>query len=222
MFPLPVRGARILVAGTHANDIGLQCGGWTITWQGRAGNVTKGTTIYEGITDVAVRRGARAIHYLPSPHSARDWRRVDDTVRRFHPDVAVVVVGERPYAEVYGDDSRLQLPDDGVRLVKTVCGASPLCAVILISGRPLDLAPILPHADALVAAWLPGSEGAGVADALLDPSVDFQGRLPVTWFKSVRQLPMVYGDRDYDPLYPLGYGLKKGASGNTSSDIRVE
>ena len=222
MFPLPTTGASVLVAGTHANNIGLQCGGWTITWQGRAGNITEGTTIYEGIEQVVTRGGAHSIHYLPSPQSTRDWRRVDDTVARINPDVAIVVVGEMPYAEVYGDDNSLQLSDGSIRLVTAVCGASPVCVMVLISGRPLDLTPVLSHVDALVAAWLPGSEGAGVADALFDPSIEFQGKLPVTWFKGVGQLPMVYWDEGYDPLYPLGYGLKKSGRESTYNNVRIE
>ena len=212
VFPLPLLGARVLVTGSHANDIGLQCGGWTITWTGKAGNTTNGTTIYQGILHAAAAGGAAAVTLMPQPNSAGGWGAVQDNVRSFNPSVSVVVVGEWPYSEKKGDDSKLQLAANSTRLVQDVCDASALCVMMLVSGRPLDLTPILPHVDSLVAAWLPGSEGAGLADVLFDPSIDFKGKLPITWFKTVSQLPLVYGDSKYDPLFPLGFGLRKDGS----------
>lgn len=118
---------------------------------------------------------------------------------------AIVVVGEVPYAETYGDNSNLTLPEPGPSTIQNVCSAVK-CAVIIISGRPVVIQPYLPSIDALIAAWLPGSEGQGVADVLYG-DYGFTGKLPHTWFKSVDQLPMNVGDRHYDPLFPFGFGL---------------
>ncbi|GAA0173710.1 glucosidase [Lithospermum erythrorhizon] len=118
---------------------------------------------------------------------------------------AIVVVGEPPYAEYYGDDMKLTLPESGVNTIKNVCGKVK-CVVVIISGRPLIIEPYLETMDALVVAWLPGTEGQGVADVLFG-DFGFRGKLPRTWFKSVDQLPMNVGDPHYDPLFPFGYGL---------------
>lgn len=119
---------------------------------------------------------------------------------------AIVVVGELPYAETNGDNQDLALPESGLSAIQNVCGAVK-CVVIVISGRPLVIEPYLASMDALVAAWLPGSEGQGVADVLFG-DYGFTGTLARTWFRRVDQLPMNVGDPQYDPLYPLGFGLK--------------
>lgn len=118
---------------------------------------------------------------------------------------AIVVVGESPYAEFNGDNLNLTLPAPGPSIIENVCSAVK-CVVIIISGRPLVIEPYLPLIDALVAAWLPGSEGKGVTDVLFG-DYGFTGKLPRTWFKSVDQLPMNIGDDHYDPLFPFGFGL---------------
>lgn len=118
---------------------------------------------------------------------------------------AVVVVGEPPYAETAGDSKNLTIPEPGPSIIKSVCGHVK-CVVVLISGRPLVVEPYLETMDALVAAWLPGSEGQGVADVLFG-DFPFTGKLSRTWFKSVDQLPMNVGDAHYDPLFPFGFGL---------------
>ena len=134
----------------------------------------------------------------------------------------VVVVGETPYAEGFGDVGGPQWSDDGVpRPVKDmqlsaadelavdrVCAAAARCVVIVVSGRPLVIERAqLDEIDGLVAAWLPGSEGAGVADTLFGRR-PFTGKLPVTWPRTLAQEPINVGDRDYDPLYPFGWGLR--------------
>jgi hypothetical protein len=120
---------------------------------------------------------------------------------------AVVVVGEVPYAESSGDRTDLSIPFNGSDLITRVASKVPTL-VIVISGRPLEIEPqVLEKVEALVAAWLPGSEGMGIADCLFG-DYDFVGTLPVTWFRSVDQLPMNVGGSNYDPLFPLGYGLK--------------
>ena len=119
---------------------------------------------------------------------------------------AIVVVGEHPYAETSGDNTNLTIPEPGPSTITNVCG-SVKCVVVLISGRPLVLEPYVASMDAIVAAWLPGSEGQGVADVLFG-DYGFTGKLPRTWFKTVDQLPMNFGDAHYDPLFPFGFGLE--------------
>lgn len=118
---------------------------------------------------------------------------------------AIVVVGENPYAEMHGDSMNLTIPDPVPETITNVCGVTK-CVVIIISGRPVVIEPFVALIDALVAAWLPGSEGQGVADVLFG-DYGFTGKLPRTWFKTVDQLPMNVGDPHYDPLFPFGFGL---------------
>ena len=118
---------------------------------------------------------------------------------------AIVVVGEPPYAETYGDNLNLTIPEPGPSIINNVCG-SVQCVVVLVTGRPVVIEPYLNKITALVAAWLPGTEGQGVADVLYG-DYPFTGKLPRTWFKRVDQLPMNVGDKHYDPLYPFGHGL---------------
>ncbi|MEX1345113.1 MAG: glycoside hydrolase family 3 C-terminal domain-containing protein, partial [Candidatus Limnocylindrales bacterium] len=191
VLPLPKEDVEVLVAGGNADDIGNQSGGWTISWQGQSGESTPGTTILEAIeatvgTTAGVTFDERASGELDA-------------------DVGVVVVGETPYAEGQGDDLLLTLSDADVETVETVCAAMP-CVVVLISGRPMVITDLLPLTDAFVAAWLPGTEGQGVADVLFG-DVDFSGTLPLTWPREMSQLPINVGDDEYDPLFPFGYGL---------------
>ncbi|KAL3535979.1 hypothetical protein ACH5RR_004440 [Cinchona calisaya] len=195
LLPLPKKTKRILVAGTHADNIGNQCGGWTIEWQGLSGNITKGTTVLTAIrntiglnTEVIFEENPDAVFIKSNNFS-----------------YAIVVVGEVPYAETYGDSMNLTIPEPGPSIIRNVCG-SVRCVVILITGRPVVIQPYLDQIDALVAAWLPGTEGQGVADVLFG-DYGFTGKLPRTWFKTVDQLPMNIGDPHYDPLFPFGFGL---------------
>ncbi|CAM6102313.1 unnamed protein product [Calypogeia fissa] len=195
LLPLSKNATKILVVGTHADDIGLQCGGWTISWQGKNGTTTNGTTILHGIKK-AVCPETHVVHEVsPRPGWAREQKA----------DYAIVVVGERPYAEGWGDTHNLSLPMDSISTIKNVCTEAK-CLVILITGRPLVFEPYLPIVDALVAAWLPGTEGNGVSDVIFGDH-HFVGKLSQTWFKSVDQLPMNVGDKHYDPLFHYGYGL---------------
>ncbi|KAL3825652.1 hypothetical protein ACJIZ3_021681 [Penstemon smallii] len=195
LIPLPKKASKILVAGTHANNIGNQCGGWTIQWQGQSGNITTGTTIYEAIKNTIDSKTRIVFKENPSA------RYVKSTKFSY----AIVVVGEPPYAEGFGDSLNLTLPDSGLSTITNVC-ASLKCVVVLITGRPVVIQPYLAQIDALVAAWLPGTEGQGVADVLFG-DYGFTGKLPHTWFKTVDQLPMNFGDKHYDPLFPFGFGL---------------
>ncbi|XP_065019641.1 uncharacterized protein LOC135645302 isoform X1 [Musa acuminata AAA Group] len=195
LLPLPKKAPRILVAGSHADNIGYQCGGWTIEWYGGSGRITAGTTILEAIRSTV--DPATEVAFSENPDA--------DLLRDHDFSYAVVVVGEHPYAETFGDSLNLTLAAPGPTTIQTVCGAVK-CAVVLVTGRPVVIEPYLPGMDALVAAWLPGSEGQGVADVLFG-DYEFTGRLPSTWFRSVDQLPMNAGDAHYDPLFPLGFGL---------------
>ncbi|KAJ6690674.1 hypothetical protein OIU85_006880 [Salix viminalis] len=197
VVPLPKKASKILVAGTHADNLGYQCGGWTIKWQGQEGNnLTAGTTILKGI-QAAV-----------DPTTKIVFKENPDTkyVKSQGFSHAIVVVGELPYAETAGDNLNLTLPYPGPEIINNVCGAVK-CVVVIVSGRPLVVESYVPKIDALVAAWLPGSEGRGVADVLFGDH-GFTGKLARTWFKRVDQLPMNVGDTHYDPLFPFGFGLE--------------
>ncbi|KZV18560.1 lysosomal beta glucosidase-like [Dorcoceras hygrometricum] len=197
LIPLPKKASRILVAGTHANNLGLQCGGWTITWQGlNTTNLTAGSTILNGITSAV--DPSTEIVYSENPDV--------EFVKENKFSYAIVVVGEQPYAETAGDNTNLTIPEPGLSTMKNVCGHAK-CVVVLVSGRPLVIEPYLGSIDALVAAWLPGSEGQGVADVLFG-YYGFTGKLARTWFKNVDQLPMNVGDENYDPLFGFGFGLE--------------
>lgn len=124
-------------------------------------------------------------------------------------DYAIVVVGEQPYAEVKGDNlNNLNMLAPYPALIKDTCSNIP-CVVVMVSGRPLVVEPYLGYMNAFVAAWLPGSEGRGVAEVLFG-DYEFQGKLSRTWFRRVDQLPMNVGDKFYNPLFPFGFGLKMG------------
>ncbi|AQK86194.1 beta-glucosidase BoGH3B [Zea mays] len=205
-LPLARDAKRILVAGTHADDIGYQCGGWTIAWPGDSGKVTLGTSILEAIQELV---GVQT----EVVHEKYPTKAMIETGGFSY---AVVVVGEVPYAEWIGDRTDLSIPFNGSDLIIRVASKIPIL-VIVISGRPLIIeSQVLEKIDALVAAWLPGSEGMGITDCLFGDH-DFVGTLPVTWYKSVDQLPINAGDSNYDPLFPVGYGLKMFRSDDDST-----
>lgn len=188
------RSQKVYVAGSNADDLGNQTGGWTITWQGQSGKHTDGTTILQ-----AMRKAA--------PGATVDYSK-DASAPTSGYDVGVVVVGETPYAEGVGDVGNghdLELTAADQAAVDTVCGAMK-CVVLTVSGRPQLIGDRLGEIDGLVASWLPGTEGDGVADVLYGKRA-FTGRLPVTWPKSEAQLPINVGDASYDPQFPYGYGL---------------
>ncbi|MFI7061788.1 glycoside hydrolase family 3 N-terminal domain-containing protein [Kribbella sp. NPDC050124] len=183
---------KVYVAGSNANDLGNQMGGWSISWQGGSGTTTTGTTILDGIKQVTPTATFSADASAPLEGH----------------DVGVVVVGERPYAEGIGDVGNghdLLLSDADKTAVDKVCGAMQ-CVVLIVSGRPQVIADQLGEIDALVASWLPGTEGAGVADVLFGKR-PFTGRLPVSWPRAEDQQPLNVGDASYDPQYPYGWGL---------------
>ncbi|PHT46470.1 hypothetical protein CQW23_15628 [Capsicum baccatum] len=196
LLPLPKKATKILVAGSHADNLGYQCGGWTMSWQGIGGNdLTTGTTILNAVKNTV--HPSTQVVYHDNPDM--------NFVKSNHFSYAIVVVGETPYAEMFGDSANLTIAQPGLSTISNVCGVVK-CLVIVISGRPVVIDPYLANIDALVAAWLPGSEGQGVADVLFG-DYGFTGKLARTWFKSVDQLPMNVGDPHYDPLFPFGFGL---------------
>ncbi|XP_047312965.1 beta-glucosidase BoGH3B-like [Impatiens glandulifera] len=196
-IPLDRNPKKILVAGTHADDLGYLCGGWTATWCGGSGRITIGTTILDAIKEV-VGSNTEVVYQLNPTAESLDGQDFC---------YAIVAVGEPPYIESLGDDPVLKIPFNGEEIVNLVADRIPTL-MILVSGRPMVLNPcVIDKLNALVAAWLPGSEGGdGIADVLFG-DFEFQGKLPLTWFKNVEQLPMHVGENSYDPLFPLGFGL---------------
>ncbi|MEM1252451.1 MAG: exo 1,3/1,4-beta-D-glucan glucohydrolase [Cyanobacteria bacterium P01_H01_bin.21] len=201
---LPLQANQtILVTGDGADNIGKQCGGWTLSWQG-TGNTNEhfpnGTSIWEGIRNAVATSGGKAIL---SPDGSYEQS----------PNVAIVVFGEVPYAEFKGDLDNLKFPSDsGLKLLRSFQTADIPTVAIFLSGRPLWVTPEINAATAFVAAWLPGSEGAGIADVVIrkpngDINVDFTGKLSFSWPRTATQINANRGDNNYEPLFPFGYGL---------------
>jgi len=214
--------ARVLVAGKNANNRGHQCGGFTMTWQGLSGNdhLNGATSVWEGISQVASNAVLSTCAFGT------------DADPELH-DVAIIVIGERPYAEGLGDvrpsdqviveagslikgsmnvrdpyGSTLELaslhPED-LRTIKTITDRGIPAVVVMVSGRPLVVNRELAACSAFIAAWLPGSEGQGVADVLFG-DFDFQGRLPFSWPDS-NEGQLTGGQSDRVALFPSGYGM---------------
>jgi beta-glucosidase len=202
LLPLAKSGGKIFVAGQNADDLGNQSGGWTLSWQGASGNTVPGTSILAGIRNT-VGSGATVTY-------SRDGTGIDSSYR-----VAVAVVGETPYAEGQGDRTgSLGLDATDLATVQRLKASGVPVVTVLVSGRPLDIAAQLPDWRALVASWLPGSEGAGVADVLFG---DYRptGKLPVTWPASASQEPINSGDGQTG-LFPYGFGLTYGTGSSPS------
>ena len=192
-LPVPKRLIRIHVAGRSADDIGNQCGGWTISWQGKSGaNTTGGTTILKAIQDTV------------TPQTKVTFSA--DGSDAFGAELGIVVIGETPYAEMIGDRKSLELSDEDVAVVERMRAVGMPLVVVLLSGRPLIIDRVIDKADAFVAAWLPGTEGRGVTDVLFG---DFKpvGKLSFSWPRSMDQIPINVGDKNYDPLFKFGFGL---------------
>jgi beta-glucosidase len=194
-LPISKKLARIHVAGRSADDIGNQCGGWTIRWQGRSGEVTPGgTTILKAIQDT-VSKDTKVTF-------SRDGTGAEGA------NLGIVVVGEGPYAEGVGDRDDLKLAAEDVQAINNVRKAGIPVVVVLVSGRPMVISEVLDNADAFLAAWLPGTEGQGVADVLFG---DYKptGKLSFSWPRSTEQVPINVNQPKgkYDPLFKFGYGL---------------
>ncbi len=192
-LPISKELKRIHVTGKSADDIGNQCGGWTIIWQSKSGNVIKGgTTILQAIKNT-VSSGTTVT-------TSADGSGAEGA------DVCVVVVGETPYAEMFGDREDLSLAKEDVTAIEKAKASGVPVVVVLLSGRPMLIENELKNANAFVAAWLPGTEGQGVADVLFG---DFKptGKLPHSWPRNMKQIPINIGDANYEPLFPFGFGL---------------
>lgn len=200
VLPIGDDVTTIFVGGQAADDIGIQSGGWTIEWQGKEGAITPGTTILEGI-EASVPEGVTVYH-----DKFGNLGRVD--APGVEPDICIGVVGERPYAEYEGDSADLSLASRDFPVLENLAATCDDIVVVLISGRPLMITDMIDGWDALVAAWLPGTEGQGVADVLfgIEP---FTGSLPYTWPKSIEQVPLgALSASGEEPLFPFGYGLE--------------
>jgi len=175
---------NILVAGQGANDIGMQCGGWTITWQGKHGIITKGTSILEGIKNAAK---GKYVSYSENGKTSETF------------DAVIAVIGEDPYAETEGDRSTdINIRARDMDMLQEVYKYNCPVIVIMLSGRPMTIGDEYDKWDVFIAAWLPGTECGGIADVLFGKK-DFIGRTPYTWRKTING----------EIIFPLGYGLSK-------------
>jgi beta-glucosidase len=168
----------------NADNLGNQCGGWTIDWQGRSGSLPSGTTILQAIRQAAS-EPARVTFSRDGSGAAGA-------------DVAVAVVGELPYAEMSGDRMDLSLDPEDLETIGRVARANVPVVLVLVSGRPLMITDVLPRVDAALAVWLPGTEGEGVADVLFG-GYKPTGKLSMPWPRSLSP--------GRDVLFPAGYGL---------------
>jgi beta-glucosidase len=198
-MPLPLAPdlPSLYVAGSAADDIGIQSGGWTIEWQGGEGAITEGTTILDGIK-AAVAPGTTVNYH---PRANFEELPVGETI------VCIAAVGEKPYAEGHGDVAEPVLPALDQKVLVQMRENCDQLTVVLVSGRPLIISDAIDTWDAVVAAWLPGTEGEGVADVLFGAR-PFSGKTPYTWPRSVKQLPFDFETLDpSEPLFPFGFGL---------------
>jgi beta-glucosidase len=203
---LPIKAnARVLVTGDGADNIGKMCGGWTLSWQGTGNSnddFPKSQSVYAGIAEAVKAAGGVASLSV-------------DGAFKEKPDVAVVVFGEEPYAEFQGDLATLHYKpgdDRDLNLLRTLKSKGVPTVAVFLSGRPLWMNREINASDAFVAAWLPGTEGGGIADVLVGDAqgkarFDFSGKLARSWPKRPDQATVNRGDASYDPLFAYGYGL---------------
>ena len=192
LLPIDRSGKKISFVGEHADNIGYQCGGWTITWQGGSGDITPGTSILDAFK--ATVKDTNDISYSIYGENIPDS------------DIIIAVIGEKPYSEGWGDRKSLDLSDEDKKILKRVKEKNLPYLIILVSGRPLLIEDEIKDCDAFIAVWLPGTEGAGIADVIFG---DYPptGKLSMSWPRSMDQLPINIGDKIYNPLFPFGYGL---------------
>jgi len=219
LLPL-ARNQKILMAGDGADSIGKQSGGWSVSWQG-TGNTNAdfpgGTSIYAGINQIVSAAGGKVTLSVDGSFTEK-------------PDVAIVVFGEDPYAEMQGDAPNLAYkprdPSDWEMLKKLRAQGIPVVSLFM-SGRPLWVNRELNASDAFVAVWLPGTEGEGVADVIFknaegNVNFDMKGRLSFSWPKRPDQSPLNIGDENYDPLFAYGYGMSYADKNTLADDLSEE
>ena len=192
ILPIKKNTQNILIAGEHADNIGYQCGGWSIWWQGGSGKITEGTSILDGIKNHV----GKNVNLSYSKNG-----NVNENT-----DLIIVAIGEKPYAEMNGDRESLDLAKNDIELINKLSKSGKPIIIILISGRPMILEPILDKCDAILAAWLPGTEGAGISDVLFG-DYNPTAKLSFSWPKTMDQIPINIGDKSYSPLFEFGYGL---------------
>ena len=203
-LPISKSVARVALGGKTADNVGNQCGGWTIAWQGMTGAVTTGTTVRQALEAVIPGKVGYALDGSMTGNGAT---------------VGIAVIGETPYSEGCGDipspnggsscvsrPSTLSLDSADVQVVQKMKQAGLKTVVVLVVGRPMIIDAILPIADAIVVAWLPGTEAAGITDVLFG-DVKPTGKLSHSWPRSEAQIPINQGDASYDPLFPYAFGL---------------
>lgn len=200
-LPIDKKTKKIVVVGEHANNTGLQSGGWTVDWQGLTRNYSGATSILDGIKSIAE---GEVVYDKDATGNYTDA------------DIAIIVVGESPYAEFFGDIGdgsgtyKLTLSPEHQKYIKTYASKGIKTVVVLISGRPLVVTDQIKQSDAFVGAWLPGSEGDGIAQVLFG-EYNFTGKLPHSWPRSVENFSRRFGpnfwDKSIKPLYEFGYGL---------------
>ncbi len=191
ILPISKSIKRIHISGSHADNIGLQCGGWTISWQGSAGNITKGTTILQAIKNT-----------VPNVQitTSADGKNAQGA------DYAIAIIGETPYAEGNGDRYNLALNASDITMINNLKSSGSPVIVCLVSGRPMIINDALSVSDAFLALWLPGTEGQGVADVLFG-DYNPTAKLSFSWPNAMSQIPVNVGDVNYSPLFTNGYGL---------------
>jgi len=196
-LPIAKVAPSIFVAGQGADNIGRQCGGWTIEWMGKSGEIQPGMTILNGIRDSV--SPVTQVRY----NSTGEFDGMAE--------VGIAVVGEQPYAEGVGDTDDLSLSSGDIQIITNLRVHCQKLVVLVLSGRPMIITPQFQMADAWVAIWLPGTEGSGVADVIFG-DYPFSGKLPYTWPHSNDQLPLDINDAGQGsgrstPLFPFGFGL---------------
>ena len=195
VLPLSKTGSyTLVVGGDHADNLGYQLGGWSISWQGGSGTTTVGTTLWQAIQHAGLSSSVK-LKFVGT-----------HTRANYHGDVGIVAVGETPYAEGNGDTSTLALSSTDAREVSDVCSRVTKCIVLLFSGRPIIINKQLKQSSAFVAAWIGSTEGEGITDVLFGV-YGFRGKLTYTWPNSVTQEPCNHNNGCTGFLFPYGYGI---------------
>jgi len=197
VLPLKKNLKQIVVVGPKADDLGSQCGGWTISWQGKKGKITEGKTILEGLKEYS---GKNTKIIFDKEGKLLSGGKIKDI------DVCIMVLGESPYAEFMGDRTIPTLDYEDLSILERVSSLNIPKVLILITGRPLVIPDFTSLADAILVAWLPGTEGMGVIDVLFGEYKP-TGKLSFSWPGSEENIPVNVGDKNYKPLFPFGYGL---------------